>query len=245
MQRLVQNEDFFDMNQSVDSSELFLNTWLEGPQGSDVLRALGQELVEIDHILYGMHMLQLGLAGLVSWRSSLHFPCSWVVGSAIKNKKTTFDASFIELPLASNSIDCILAPFAIEICAQKKLLLDEIDRVLKPMGHVIFLGVNPWSLWGLALKMSGNRQLIKPCSSLYLQHHMTARGYLQRVLNNCYFIPPLCFFSPHTEEKWLHRLEFLNEMGKMLWPCPAGFYCLVMQKYSACITPLVNQALVT
>lgn len=224
-----------------------LNQWLCSPQGLNVLQHLGRELIHMDRFLYGTHMLQLGLCEHVTWRASVHFPCAWVV-SPVFCKKCTLIASNQALPFADSSIDCILAPFSMELCRQKKILMDEIDRVLKPMGYVIFFGVNPWSLWGLALRISGLKSdtgpAIKACSSMYLQHQMLALGYQQIELNNCYFIPPVCFISPNAEEKWVHRLEFLNEMGKMLWPGPAGFYCLVMQKYSTCITPLSPQALI-
>lgn len=212
-----------------------LNAWLLSPQGAHVLKSLAQELVCVDESLYGTNLLQLGLSSHMPCRAYLHFPGSWTVSSIETDPLPSLIASFHQLPFDSSSMDCILAPFTMEICESKKHCLDEIDRVLKPMGHVVFIGVNPWSLWGIALRMSA----IKPCSAMYLQHAMTAHGYEQRMLNNCYFIPPLCFFSSNVEEKWIHRLEFLNEMGKMLWPCPAGFYCLVMQKFSSCVTPLV------
>jgi len=225
-----------------------LNKWFARPQGKHVLQTFGQELKSMDRFLYGTHMLELGLCDQFTCREFLRFPCAWVVSSSADNHQCNFIASHQALPLANSSVDCILAPFSLELCPQKKMLLDEIDRVLKPMGHVIFFGVNPWSLWGGALRISGAKfddgTTVKACSSMYIQHHMLALSYEQIELNNCYFIPPLCFISPKKEEKWMHRLEFLNEMGKMLWPCPAGFYCLVMQKYSACITPLVSQALV-
>ena len=57
---------------------------------------------------------------------------------------------------------------------------------------------------------------------------MVLRGYKLENLSHFYFIPPW------VNEPWLRRLEVLNEMGKMLWPCPAGFYCLVMRKVEPC-----------
>jgi hypothetical protein len=62
-------------------------------------------------------------------------------------------------------------------------------------------------------------------SSLSLKHDMLSRGYSLCLLDSFYYIPPV------ANRKWIHYLEFLNEVGKMVWPFPAGFYCLVMQKY--------------
>ena len=53
---------------------------------------------------------------------------------------------------------------------------------------------------------------------------MLHRGYVQCNLSSFYYIPPV------SSESLLHKLEILNELGKMISPCPAGFYCLVVQK---------------
>ena len=47
---------------------------------------------------------------------------------------------------------------------------------------------------------------------------------------------------PVTNKTLINHLEFLNQMGKMIWPFPAGFYCLIMQKYQPVgPTALFNQ----
>ena len=62
---------------------------------------------------------------------------------------------------------------------------------------------------------------------------MLHRGYTQCALTSFYYIPPV------TNEFLIRKLEFLNEMGKMVWPFPAGFYCLIMQKYQPCSPSLL------
>ncbi len=50
------------------------------------------------------------------------------------------------LPFSCNSIDFIILPHLLEFEENCHQVLREIERVLKPEGHLIILGLNPWSL---------------------------------------------------------------------------------------------------
>ena len=120
--------------------------------------------------------------------------------------------------------------------------MDELDRVLKPMGYIIFWGINPVSFWGMALRL-GHLSLFGDCktklhSVLSVKRAALERGYQQCALSTFYYIPPV------SNKALIHGLEFLNEMGKMLWVFPAGFYCLIVQKYQVVSpAPLVDTSL--
>ena len=96
------------------------------------------------------------------------------------------------------------------------------------MGHLVFMGINPLSFWGLSSCIKTlpcfGRAHVKLRSAMWLKNKLNLRGYQLCDLKSFYFIPPL------MHEYWIKRLEFLNQMGKMIWPFPAGFYCLVVQK---------------
>ncbi len=47
------------------------------------------------------------------------------------------------LPFKRDSIDCILAPLTLQCFNLNKNPIDEIDRVLKPMGYLVIFGTNP------------------------------------------------------------------------------------------------------
>lgn len=53
------------------------------------------------------------------------------------------------LGIAADSIDVVLLPHVLEMHNDPHGVLREVDRVLRSDGHVIFLGFNPVSLWGL------------------------------------------------------------------------------------------------
>lgn len=206
-----------------------LNGWFLQPQGIRVADAFTMELKPFREQLHGGKLIQLGSGGQHPWLTSLRYRSKYIISPNLPERDISLCASVQALPLERHSIDCIIAPMTVETTLHAMPLIEEIDRVLKPMGYVIFLGINPFSLWGLALK-TGYLNCFTPhtgtlMSSLTLKQHYLNRGYRQCVLSSFYFIPPI--HNPNL----IQKLAFLNPMGKMIWPFPAGFYCLIMQKF--------------
>jgi hypothetical protein len=208
---------------------LALDVWFKAPQGFRAAKAFTEELALFDGQLRGDRLLQLGHCGDNIWLESLRYTQKWIVSPTAIQNNVSLTASINQLPLENASLDCIIAPFLFEAFSVDKVPLDELDRILKPMGHIIFWGINPLSLWGMALKfgllpLMGHGPF-KLTSSLAVQYAVLSRGFRQCILNTFYYIPPL------SRSSLIHHCEFLNEMGKMLWLYPAGFYCLIVQKH--------------
>ncbi len=204
-----------------------LEHWFSSPQGIDVGDFFVAELAHLNSILYGETLLQLGNYSNNFWLEKLRYHHKWCVSPYI-NSSSTFVASFNQLPIDRNSIDCIIAPLVMEAFSHQKNPIDEIDRILRPMGYVVFFGINPMSLWGLFVRLKRfslfGSLAGKPMSVLSIKRAMLHRGYSQCNISSFYYIPPV------STKKWLHKLEILNELGKMISPCPVAFYCLVVQK---------------
>ncbi|MDQ7089181.1 MAG: methyltransferase domain-containing protein [Methylococcales bacterium] len=60
---------------------------------------------------------------------------------------TKIQAKAFNLPIQSESIDMIILPHLLEFDAHRFQSMREIERVLKPEGHLIILNFNPWSIW--------------------------------------------------------------------------------------------------
>lgn len=209
-----------------------LDDWFRTPQGIRVSEAFTDELRSAQSFLSGRRLLQLGNCGKNDWLTSLKFNQKWIVTPSIAAKTVTLYSLINNLAIDRNSVDCVLAPLTLEAFADDKDPLDEIDRVLKPMGYAVFFGINPWSFWGAALNYGRlscfAHTSASLSSSLALKHAMLQRGYRQCILNSFYYIPPI------MNRKLIYKLEFLNQMGKMIWPYPAGFYCFIAQKHQTC-----------
>ena len=206
-----------------------LEQWFQSPQGIGVSHAFASCVRLSPDVSCGQLLLQLGHCGMSPWLHELSYRRKWLLSPCLGNPNTDIVTSLNALPLNRNSVDCIVAPFLLESFGMSRCPLDEIDRVLKPMGYLVFCGINPFSLWGLAgslglLSCFGHRT-IRLYSSLWLKQALMTRGYQQCFWETFYYIPPV------RSSKWISSLAFLNEMGKMISPTPAGFYCLVVQKY--------------
>ena len=211
-----------------------LNDWFKTAQG----HALGQAAVArvLQAKLQGEMSLQLGLCGDYTWLSDAKFKQCYVstpcLDLSAQVSKHALIASPDNLPFHRNSMDCVIAPMMLEVFGRDHMPLDELDRILSPMGHVVFVGIKPLSLWGLAayahrLPCFGEARM-NLYSPLALKRDLQRRGYQQTRFETFYYVPP---FQRHFLIK---KSFFLNEMGKMVSLFPAGFYCLVMQKHQPC-----------
>ena len=214
-----------------------LDRWFKTPQGLSVANAFASELITVGDCFGGKKLLQLGLCGDNLWLPALNFRHQWFVTPEEGAGPKALVASLNALPIERSSIDCVVAPLTLEAFGHNKNPLDEIDRILKPMGYVVFFGINPISFWGGALRWG-----CLPCfgglagtltSSLTLKSAMLQRGYTQCLHRTFYYIPPV------VNETLIRKLSFFNEMGKMIWPFPAGFYCFIVQKYQPITPPLL------
>ncbi|MDF1677068.1 MAG: methyltransferase domain-containing protein [Legionellaceae bacterium] len=206
-----------------------LDDWFKTPQGHYLGAAFLMQFSQCSTYLEREAVLQLGLCGENLWLSDSAFKKMWLATPCLNIPTASFITSLTHLPLCRNSVDVVIVPMMLEIFGRYKSPLDEIDRILKPMGHVIFLGINPVSLWGASLACQGLSTLgqagLRPHSPLVLKRAFLNRGYEQKRFETFYYVPPI------TCEKWIKNSLFLNEMGKMMSLFPAGFYCMAMQKY--------------
>lgn len=214
-----------------------LDEWFLSDQGTRVAQAFAYELQHFRSLIMGNTLLQLGYCGDNLWLSSLRFRHKWIVTPYFELQKTTFSAPMDELPLERNSVNCVIAPLAMEAFSKAKNPLNEMDRVLKPMGYLIILGVNPISCWGASLKWGHlacfGRAKSTLMSSFTIKRDLMHHGYVQCAHLGFYYIPPI------FHGRLLKTMAFFNEMGKMLWPFPAGFYCLILQKREPGQSPII------
>ncbi len=206
-----------------------LDDWFKTAQGQHVAEGIVASIKPAQDRLQGNILLQMGMCGTHPWLNHLDYRRKWLLSPYLGACDASIMSSLRHLPFERNSIDCIIAPLTIEALGHYKNPLDELDRVLAPMGHMIFVGVNPMSIWGLCLWLGLTEcfggELPSLMSSLILKQSLLNRGYRQCLLETFYYIPPI------KNPRGLKRLQFLNEMGKMITLTPAGFYCLIVQKH--------------
>lgn len=205
-----------------------LNKWFDSGQGMRVAQAFIDELDKVSPHLFGKYLLQIGATGCNDLLENMNFRNKIIVSPSPNVANLHTHVNLEKLPFNDNIIDCIVAPFSMELFPNNQNIICEFDRVLKSQGFIIFFGINPCSFWGLFAFLQRIKYLskfsLKLRTSLNLKKLFYFLGYTQNYLNSFYYIPPV------SNIKLIHNLEFLNEMGKMVWPYPAGFYCFILQK---------------
>ena len=139
------------------------------------------------------------------------------------------------LPLASDSIDAILLPHALEYSDQPQAILAEVERVLIPEGRLVLLGFNPVSVWGLGRLWWPARHRA-PWNGRFrlagqVERWLTAQGFEIERREWALFGPPCA--SP-ARRCWRH----IESCGHRVWPRFGGLYAIRAVKRVATLTPI-------
>ena len=124
-----------------------LRMWFQSPLGAQVRETQGAILEQLLPGYFGYHLLQMSIQADVLYDSS---PIQHKFKLDIHPTDSDFcSASPAALPFANDSIDVVLMHHLLEYSSNPQQLLREASRVSLPMGHVVIVGFNPHSLWGL------------------------------------------------------------------------------------------------
>lgn len=136
-------------------------------------------------------------------------------------------------PLCEHAADVVVLQHALDFSVSPHALLREAAQAVRPGGHLLVVGVNPFSTWGLrsalARDVFGDARCI---SATRLVDWLNLLGFaLEKRRVGCYR-PPLA--SP----QWQSRLAWMERFGSS-WQAPAaGFYILVARKLVVGLRPL-------
>ena len=134
--------------------------WLTTPPGRYLLQWEGRQLACAVGNVFGYYAVQLGMPALDALADNRMPHRIRVLQGTRPVGEGEWQpdlrvADYGELPFASQSVDLVVMPHRLEDCADPHQLLREVDRVLRPEGHLVVLGINPWSLWGLRHALPG------------------------------------------------------------------------------------------
>jgi len=203
------------------------DAWLASPAGQYVMRWETEQLNRLVADMFGYYALQLGfleLDALAANRMPHRIRVSTPRAASPESVPDLLVGGFEELPLDSQSVDLVVLPHQLEFSGDPHQILREADRVLRPEGRLVVVGMNPLSLWGL--------------------RHVLARGPLNPFLppsGQLIGIPRLrdwmkllsfeidgghygCYALPCRTQKWLDRMHFMERAGDRWWPICGAVY---------------------
>jgi SAM-dependent methyltransferase len=141
-----------------------------------------------------------------------------------------------QLPFANNTLDLVLIHHGLDAAASPHALLREATRVLIPDGHLLIIGFNPLSLWGLwrlfRLPWAALPWLHRPVSPHRLADWLALLDLEVVGLESACFVPPL------THATIRRRFSWLELLGRRYWSQGGAAYAVLARKRVSCITPV-------
>lgn len=149
----------------------------------------------------------------------------------------TIESEFDELPISSGRVDLVLLPHTLEYLDNPRQLLSEACRIVKPEGHIVILGFNPMSLWGIKKMFSKKNKGIVPWSSNFIR-----AGSIKEWLSLADFElvkQNTLLFRPPLKHQGLYRkLNFLEWVGRKCGGYFGGVYVLIAKAKVIPLTPI-------
>lgn len=219
-----------------------LQDWFAREQGTLLLE---DELIKIAQQLYalfGYHILQIGNIGgrnFLDGSKIAHKMIAGLIPDEHSKQNSAFCCDCSNLPVAADSIDVVVLPHVLEFEVNPHQVLRETERVLIGEGHVVILGFNPLSLWGLWRLLLAWRER-SPWQGHYIgltriKDWLKLLDFEVIKLEHFYFRPPF------RSLKLLQKLEFMEQLGRYCWPWLGAIYILVAKKRVVPLTPVKLQ----
>ena len=224
--------------------------WLATPPGRYLLQWEQQHLDAALVDLFGFHALQLGLPELDTLRTN-RMPHRWLASDAPRieppaagdgepqptRPPVLLHCDFDALPFASQSLDLVVLPHALELARDPHQTLREVERVLMPEGRVVIVGLNPTSLWGVRQRLGrlersmalGDGMLFLPRAGEFIGY-WRLRDWLRLLSFEVERGRFGCYRPPLATQKWLDRFEWMEATGDRWWPVLGAVYFLVAVK---------------
>ncbi len=140
------------------------------------------------------------------------------------------------LPFSPDTLDVVVLSHVLEFSNDPHTVLREVERSLIPEGHVVILGFNPVSLWGLIRLFRGGKGQLPWCG-----HFMTLtrlKDWLALLGFDVVQQRRYCYRPPWQRPRLMQQLMFMERLGQRLWPFFGGGYLLVARKRVTTLTPI-------
>ena len=214
-----------------------LNRWFTTVPGSAIAEIEQALAGEILPNLFGYHVVQIGAPHAAELIAHSRISHRVVIGTDWNESPLgQIIAAPDALPVERNAVDVVVLPHTLEFAYNAHGVLREAERILIGEGHIVILGFNPWSSFGVwrgALSWRGRVPWSGRFLSLSrLKDWLGLLGFeIERVVRAS-FRPPL-----HSA-RWHTRLEFMEGMGGHFWPLLSNVYVLVARKRVEAIIPI-------
>ena len=131
--------------------------WLQSGTGIALLREESCQVAAAFESIFGDQFLQIGAWGEGQLFRQFARTRRYAVVAARPAPGVDLISAPEQLAIAPDSIDAVFLPHTLETAEDPHDVLREVDRILRPDGHLVVLGFNPWGWWGLRHYLSRRR----------------------------------------------------------------------------------------
>ncbi|MFT4192495.1 MAG: methyltransferase domain-containing protein [Comamonas sp.] len=227
---------------SMERQIIGMRQWLQTAPGAYALDWAQRQADQAVADVFGYHAVQLGLPPLDGLRAN-RMPGRWLAaldadeaGDAARlGRSAALVCDSGALPLESASIDLLLLPFTLDLSGDPHQTLREVERVLVPEGRVLFIGMNPASLWGLRqwrahlYRRMGMGQLYLPGEGQFIAPWRLRDwlGLLEFEVDGNAFG---CYRPSLRTAAWLQHYGWMDDLGARSWPIFGAVYAVMATK---------------
>jgi SAM-dependent methyltransferase len=206
---------------------------------------LGQYLLERERVLvreslsrrFGYHLLQLGCSELLLHQDSpMGHKFSFCPHPGMQTAHTAI-ASAEAIPLPDESVDMVLLHHALDFSQHQHQLLREVSRTLIAGGHVLIVGFNPYSSWGLRNRLHFRHQDSAPWNASQLST-LRVSDWLKLLDFQVVSVRYGAYALPFNSVRSIRYTGWMEEFATRLnWPT-GGFYVILARKQVLPLTPV-------
>lgn len=204
--------------------------WFAGPLGSLLLERGQQLLAEQLAGHFGSFLLHYGVCA-----GELALPRQITHGVRLGPALPGVEIVCAEeaWPVLEHGADLVVLQHGLDFALSPHQLLREAARCVRPGGHLLVLGLHPWSLWGLHRSLASDALARAHCITPgRLTDWLRLLGF---ALENCRHG---CYCPPLSSPGWQSRLQGVERWAAELQLPGAGCYLLAARKLVAGLRPL-------
>ncbi|NOY61935.1 MAG: class I SAM-dependent methyltransferase [Gammaproteobacteria bacterium] len=226
-------------NEEASRTRRQMRQWYQASHLGSLLLELETELLnDLLPTLFGYNLVQIGCLVDQNLLHSSQIPLHIVTIADAEPDLNTPDlvACPGALPIASDSVDLVVLHHTLEFAQDPHQVLREVDRILIAEGHVVILGFNPLSVWGLWRLLFRRGDKPPWCANfrdiLRIKDWLALMGFDISAQHYYAYRPPI------HHQSLTKKLQFIERLGERFVPRLGGAYALVAKKRECTLTPI-------
>ncbi|QCU90368.1 class I SAM-dependent methyltransferase [Thiomicrorhabdus sediminis] len=214
----------------------FLKHWFHCNSGKRLFEQEKNLLDEALKNLFGYFAVQLGCVSQENLFANSRIQDKVMIDESVahetakKEQVHWVQAETDFLPIGRSAVDVVLLPHTLEAVDDPYYLLRQVDNMLRPEGHIVLSGFNPWGCLSFRMKhLSGSKDFKQAHfrRASRIGEWLEVLGY---EVTSVRYTSVMCFNAYQKYPKWVKAIEFVERALCRIGLNFGNSYCLVAKK---------------